>query len=442
MLQRLKRKIEKLREIKMRTNQLLNLLTLSILIHKVPTKPIDREEIIITPIDTKKSIYLEHIREAQLYHDTWKVTVGIEHGHLQNEIKLLILHTNQLAKRCDEINPCLSKQRIILQQERNRRLNQELISLRKFMGHVQKRGLLNAIGEGMKILFGTMTASDAEYYNNEFDKLREDNIKIAHLVKNQTTMLLHKIQDNLGTYKYIQQQTDKPNINFELLQNAMKEEIFNLEIDETFADYIFLYHDVSTTMQKLQEAIVDGKHGIVHPTILPPSELFEAMRNTTKFEKFPVPLKEEYYGILLDTSEISITLTNEKLIYNLRIPILEEDVYTLYRPIALPIYSYIQGYSVYNVEFEYLLLNKSHTEFIPINEEEKAQFKSVVNQYVIQRKHPNYLTSSSNACLIELLLKKNQECSQKYIKLQGTLFIQLSTNQDWIAITPKKEQIQ
>lgn len=80
------------------------------------------EKIEVTSLETEKTVYLEHIKKTQIYQETWSAATRIEYNCLQNEIELLTRQTNQLAERCRSIDPCLSKQRIIVQQRRNRRL--------------------------------------------------------------------------------------------------------------------------------------------------------------------------------------------------------------------------------------------------------------------------------------------------------------------------------
>ena len=49
-----------------------------------------------------------------------------------------------------------------------------------------RRGLLNAIGEVSKCLFGTMSNSDLETITKEFDELYSDNKNLAMVMQNHT----------------------------------------------------------------------------------------------------------------------------------------------------------------------------------------------------------------------------------------------------------------
>jgi len=49
--------------------------------------------------------------------------------------------------------------------------------------------LFDFIGEISKTLFGTLTDTDASYYNSELDKLYSDQKNVIQYVKNQTSII-------------------------------------------------------------------------------------------------------------------------------------------------------------------------------------------------------------------------------------------------------------
>lgn len=67
----------------------------------------------------------------------------------------------------------------------------------------------------------------------------------------------------------------------------------------------------------LINSINDEKHGIVHPQILTPSLLIEALIDfENKYNtKFSIPLNKNMFQHIIDMSEISIVIHSQTLIY-------------------------------------------------------------------------------------------------------------------------------
>ena len=54
-----------------------------------------------------------------------------------------------------------------------------------------KRGFFDFICDLSKTLFGTLDKKNVQYYNEKLDKLRSDNVETAHIIKNQTNLILN-----------------------------------------------------------------------------------------------------------------------------------------------------------------------------------------------------------------------------------------------------------
>ena len=56
-------------------------------------------------------------------------------------------------------------------------------------GKRNKRGLINAVGHGLKFLFGTATVKDIDKLNNKWQELENEGQLMHHLVEEQATLL-------------------------------------------------------------------------------------------------------------------------------------------------------------------------------------------------------------------------------------------------------------
>jgi hypothetical protein len=64
-----------------------------------------------------------------------------------------------------------------------------------------KRGVLNFVGEISKVLFGTLTQSDARNYNNHITELEKEQKEFLHLSKEQMTIIKNDYFSQLHTTK-------------------------------------------------------------------------------------------------------------------------------------------------------------------------------------------------------------------------------------------------
>ena len=75
------------------------------------------------------------------------------------------------------------------------------------------------------------------------------------------------------------------------------------------------------------DAINNEMHGIVHPQILTPEILIQELRTLEEVYnwKYPIKLSLQNYQHIIDTSETSIEIINKRLVYVVKVLVLEHD---------------------------------------------------------------------------------------------------------------------
>ncbi|KAK9687748.1 hypothetical protein QE152_g36025 [Popillia japonica] len=71
-----------------------------------------------------------------------------------------------------------------------------------------KRGFLNIIGDGAKILFGTLSDADGQRYDTLIDQLTDKQKKLTDIVSRQTSIIqntIHTLNDTLGHVEHNEQ---------------------------------------------------------------------------------------------------------------------------------------------------------------------------------------------------------------------------------------------
>ena len=103
---------------------------------------------------------------------------------------------------------------------------------------------------------------------------------------------------------------------------------------------IMILTELSKDINLVIDVINDGKHGIIHPQLLTPRILITELREfeETLGVKYPIPLKETNYQHIIDISEIGIIIIDGKLLYSIKIPVLEADQFKVQHLICICTY--------------------------------------------------------------------------------------------------------
>jgi len=231
------------------------------------------------------------------------------------------------------------------------------------------------------------------------------------------------------------------NIQFNRIRNLTQSNEANILIDEVFLDLDDEFRRLTSDIRRMEELIVDGRHGTVKPYVLSPKELFNLLRNHKHVDNFPVPLEEKYYTTLVDVSDISIALTDKRLLVQFLIPLIEDKILELTKVISLPRHGWLRQ-SVIDTTQRLILLDPFRTTFMPISELELSSARELGEYRLLKRTYPDYKVGIRDNCLAEIITKRDTEkCTTKYMQIQNTLWIQLHTNQDWIGIAPREESL-
>ena len=138
--------------------------------------------------DIARNIYIEEESKIHLYHETWRLIVGINMTNNRERISAIDKTISIAEQAC--IKKCLPQYEIELIRRRYNRLISRNYILTKLLGKQRnKRGLDNFVRDISKKLFGTLNEGDIAQINSEFDNLYRDNKNIASILTNHTKIL-------------------------------------------------------------------------------------------------------------------------------------------------------------------------------------------------------------------------------------------------------------
>jgi hypothetical protein len=156
----------------------------------------------IDEIDSKTEIYFDEIGTVLFYPMRWKIVTYISLQLTRELWKQTKIHQRKVNEFCQKIKDknwyrytdctafgqyMTSKRRYI---DKLKDLVVEYLTENdKNSNHRPKRGVLKFVGEVSKILFGTLTHSDAKTYNKHITELEKEQREFLHLSKEQMTII-------------------------------------------------------------------------------------------------------------------------------------------------------------------------------------------------------------------------------------------------------------
>jgi methyl-accepting chemotaxis protein len=154
-----------------------------------------------------------------------------------------------------------------------------------------KRGVLNFVGEISKILFGTLTQSDAKNYNEHISELDKEQQEFLHLAKEQMTVVKTTITSVNSTLQRVNQ-------NEKILENGLSR-LFNYsahefsELEEEIGNINLLNEQIRLvhrgidesqhSFEILLEAFVHAEQGVLQPQLM----TAEKKKNLVATQKLP-----------------------------------------------------------------------------------------------------------------------------------------------------------
>lgn len=142
--------------------------------------------------------------------------------------------------------------------------------------HRLKRGVLNFVGEISKILFGTLTQSDAKNYNKHITELEREQKEFLHLSNEQMTVIKATITSVNTTLQKIDQNEKILKEGLTKLLNyskhkfsEMEEEVHNVNLINEQSKIIQRGIDESQhSFEILKDAFVHAEQGSLQPQLV------------------------------------------------------------------------------------------------------------------------------------------------------------------------------
>ncbi|XP_076389493.1 uncharacterized protein LOC143264767 [Megachile rotundata] len=301
-----------------------------------------------------------------------------------------------------------------------------------------KRGWLNPIGEVANILFGTLSSKDAEYYNNEIDKLYANNKRINTLIANETTIVRSMLK-NMNAFD------SKINNYVEQLTNTTNDNLYRLNKREIVLESLLQLNEIisehNELISNLRNIVVNGEQGKIDPLLVEPRQLTQILKTIEQkygSNRMIFPITDEYAYRFLKSASINVfVLSSYKLCFEIRFPILEEEIYILYQMVPIPQLTSDYIYLLNTIE-RYILIEKNTRHFTYMSDTDVTNCLNIFDIKICERHSPSFTGNTPDPCIQKALhgLPASEEvCPMHMIKRSNSIWIQLHSNSEWIAMS-------
>lgn len=427
----------------------------------------------ITLFEKNPGLFYEKLNTVRFVQTFWRLTVFIDLGKLQKNLPIesLTREIDSIFARCatpytepcdQAIRPHILQEKIsqasnilqdatdLLTDLKNTPINLENLPLTI----KKRRSPLDFIGQGLKPVIGILTTEDGEAYDEAIDELYELNRNLSYLIGQQTHVIrsdLEKLHDEADRHtkvlNYIRNNLKQLNT---LTETLNKKQYYAYLAQWTQTLESKLDHFIHAT-QEIIKIILSAREGKLHPTLLSNKQLQDIKTRLQTINKdyvFPIQGSRILAEEISKLAKTKIGYHNEKLLVVIDIPLLNKNIYKLYRIHSYPIPQNLksQNYSAYIIpETPYIVISDDRRSFIYMNQESMNTCLKTDTYYICYDQQPIFETNALQTCESQLLLDPSEKlwniCDIRIKANTKTYWKQVPTLGGWLFSTPHEEVI-
>lgn len=395
----------------------------------------------ITPLAENQPVYFDPVGNIQLIHDEWKLLVYFNLTTFWQSTTKVEKFVNHLGQICNTMpnEPCHST----LQQlkfEMNQ-LNEYNTLLRSQHQQRRRRGYVNGVGNLARALFGVLDSDFAEKYAQDIEKIKTNEQYLLQLIRNQTLIIeaensvIKKNEDFVKKQlEVIQQFMNDTRDNTALIENRFQVMKTMNDVNAGALTASLLISVLRRSQEMLLSALTDIYRGHLDVTLFTPEQLSEQLNYIAGIipKRLTLPIKNSNEANITDIYKIiyvKARLTELYLLFELHIPLLSDDEYSLFRNIAIPSQVTAKQCQVIDSETQYIGVNFAKNTYIQMEETDIQQCTSMPAHNHICHAFSTIrnLHGETASCEAKILSQnannitcdwKSQQCANQWIKLQ------------------------
>lgn len=329
-------------------------------------------------------------------------------------------------------------------------------SISHLLDNRSKRAWIGGIGTILKTVFGTLDENDALKYNDAIESMRNNQNKMAALVKKNILITesvissyndtVWKIQHNEATLNQAIDELSQNIRNLSVISNRLEHE----------ANINFILNSIETSvlalsfqLEDIVSAIIISSQNMLHPGVITPLQLYRELadnyRHLPGHLELPIELDLSSVHAILSISNVICYYVNNKIVFVLQIPLVQTKEYLLFHSIALPMphnTNNLDSFSLIVPGTSHIAMTKDKTSYCNVKDFEKCV--NLNSETYMCDVSEVFTTDSKPSCESELIskviTKVPTQCETRFIFGKLDIWKPL-TNNRWIFILSERSKI-
>lgn len=406
-----------------------------------------------TPKNETTGIIFLKKATTKISYEKWNICYYYELAEYYNLVKIFKESIEKIENICNNINEnkfC----KILLDEIKtvDIKINKNTQTIKTYINkkklHKSKRqAILWPIGKVYNYVFGLLDEEQAIYYNSKINEIQK-NAKINNdLSKEQITIIKNSLNINKETMLMFKNQTnflgtELSKLNYGI-NNATKDILIQKNLNFLFQMATILIIDLNHYSNIINEILTDSIRAKI-TEIISETDIISILETIAlglePEQEIPIDIFEENVYNLLNIISISSSIFDEKILMEIKIPIILRDTFILYKSIPLPIKSN-DKIMIIQPPYTHFLINKAKTELIPMTEDDMGKcIKKTTDLFICSPDSPT-LMKKQNKCFTHLLSNTNisdilSMCKDNFVSItKENYFIQIDKNNYYCFIT-------
>ena len=304
-----------------------------------------------------------------------------------------------------------------------------------------KRGLLNIVGSGLKVLFGTLDSEDAKQYedaiiitkeNSEYiHKSQQEEIKVLDGLNKQNIVLKNAYYE-LGNL------TNTLTKTLEDISNKINKDRKYFALKEYFTEFklriYFLISQTEMTINQITEAILFLQDNVIHPIIIEPKHFIQLLKESDKENVMLFTPSLESYSHIMKEINTTAYLKKDRFVIILSVPLLENSKSEVYEMINLPYGKSKGNFYILEQKHKYFIIKENKEEYIISNNILK-DCKKIEKYFVCNQLEFKNSVLDKDCELTIFMNRINSNCNLKQISNHVEIFHKIAENKYLFALS-------
>ena len=406
----------------------------------------------------QSGILFEDVGTANLITNSWKLITYVDLTTYWTDFKVIETHLISAEDFCTGVmNPSFvcqttlkrMKQTVANIKTQNSMFDRLDSALPRQKRQINWGNVANTVMDATGHLIGLLSKDQAKNYDSEIESMRFNQARLTKLIDEKISIAdstLNVLSQTMQNSKSEVQQLSTLN---KYMENELDKLTKEHHLFSIMTHLSLIISEYQNTQEMLLDILLSAYNGNIHTAVMPidqlQKELIHIRGHLPSLNKLPAQLNEDGLLQYLKNIKTSARIFNQKLILELKIPLLYSSEFQLFKLVSVLTKVDDSSMAYINPTSEYLLVTMERDKYYPLTQEEFTQCKKIdSSNFWCSTHHLIYTASSSyKSCEIKLLQHVQQLPSTCKIKkfAASNSFTKMYNHNTWTFSVPAPRSV-